>query len=196
MRRNLESGRGLVFSGQLLLELTARGMRREDAYRIVQGHAMEAWKTEGDFRKRVSEDPEVRAVPEATARSPRSSASSATWPTWTRSSRGCSGPAWTPPVAGPRPAAGPASCSSASPILLGSRTWPRASSRFLSRRGLPARGPRAAHRDRRSTTGSRARAQAARHLRAVPGRRLRGASTALPLPERVAGPHRRACSSS
>ncbi|PYQ18863.1 MAG: adenylosuccinate lyase [Acidobacteria bacterium] len=62
MRRNLDSGRGLVFSGQLLLELTARGMPREDAYRIVQGHAMEAWKTEGDFRKRVSEDPEIRAI--------------------------------------------------------------------------------------------------------------------------------------
>ncbi len=62
MRRNLDSGRGLVFSGQLLLELTARGMRREDAYRVVQGHAMEAWKTEGDFRKRVSEDPGVRAI--------------------------------------------------------------------------------------------------------------------------------------
>jgi len=62
MRRNLDSGRGLVFSGRLLLELTARGMRREDAYRVVQAHAMEAWKTEGDFRKRVSEDPEVRAV--------------------------------------------------------------------------------------------------------------------------------------
>jgi adenylosuccinate lyase len=62
MLRNLESGRGLVFSGQLLLELTARGMRREDAYRVVQGHAMEAWKTEGDFRMRVAEDPEIRAV--------------------------------------------------------------------------------------------------------------------------------------
>src|SRR5262245_4124242 len=35
MRRNLESGRGLVFSGRLLLDLTARGMRREDAYRVV-----------------------------------------------------------------------------------------------------------------------------------------------------------------
>ena len=62
MRRNLESTRGLVFSGQLLLELTARGMRREDAYRVVQGHAMEAWRTEGDFRARVAADPEVRAV--------------------------------------------------------------------------------------------------------------------------------------
>jgi adenylosuccinate lyase len=62
MRRNLDSTRGLVFSGQLLLELTARGLRREDAYRIVQGHAMAAWAEEGDFRARVSADPEVQAV--------------------------------------------------------------------------------------------------------------------------------------
>jgi adenylosuccinate lyase len=62
MRKNLDSTRGLVFSGPLLLELTGRGMRREDAYRIVQGHAMAAWKEDGDFRHRVSEDPEVRAV--------------------------------------------------------------------------------------------------------------------------------------
>jgi len=62
MRQNLELGRGLVFSGQLLLELTARGMSREDAYRIVQAHAMEAWKSEGDFRERVMHDPELRAV--------------------------------------------------------------------------------------------------------------------------------------
>ena len=32
-------------------------MSREDAYRVVQGHAMEAWKTEGDFRARVAADP-------------------------------------------------------------------------------------------------------------------------------------------
>jgi adenylosuccinate lyase len=62
MRRNLDSGRGLVFSGQLLLELTAKGMRREDAYRIVQGHAMAAWEQEGDFRARVEQDPEVKAA--------------------------------------------------------------------------------------------------------------------------------------
>ena len=62
MRRNLDSTKGLVFSGQLLLELTARGMRREDAYRVVQAHAMEAWRTEGDFRQGVAEDPEVKKV--------------------------------------------------------------------------------------------------------------------------------------
>jgi adenylosuccinate lyase len=62
MRRNLESTRGLVYSGQLLLELTARGMRREDAYRIVQTHAMGAWREDRDFRRCVCEDPEVRAL--------------------------------------------------------------------------------------------------------------------------------------
>ena len=62
MRRNLEMTRGLVFSGRLLLELTARGLSREEAYRIVQAHAMEAWRTEGDFRARVSADPAVCAV--------------------------------------------------------------------------------------------------------------------------------------
>jgi adenylosuccinate lyase len=59
MRRNLDLGKGLVFSGQLLLELTARGMRREDAYRVVQAHAMEAWKHSGDFRKLVYADPRI-----------------------------------------------------------------------------------------------------------------------------------------
>jgi adenylosuccinate lyase len=62
MRRNLESTLGVVFSGRLLLELTARGMRREDAYRVVQAHAMQAWHEGGDLRQRVSEDPEIRAV--------------------------------------------------------------------------------------------------------------------------------------
>jgi adenylosuccinate lyase len=59
MLRNLELGKGLVFSGQLLLELNARGMRREDAYRVVQAHAMEAWQHGGDFHARIREDPEI-----------------------------------------------------------------------------------------------------------------------------------------
>ena len=60
MRRNLEMTRGLVFSGQLLLDLAAAGMLREEAYRMVQGHAMRAWETEGDFRAAVEADPEIR----------------------------------------------------------------------------------------------------------------------------------------
>jgi adenylosuccinate lyase len=62
MRRNLEMTRGLVFSGQLLLDLAAAGMLREEAYRIVQGHAMRAWETEGDFRAAIEADPEVKKV--------------------------------------------------------------------------------------------------------------------------------------
>ena len=60
MLHNLQLGKGLVFSGQLLLELTARGMRRENAYRVVQTHAMEAWERGEDFHVRVREDPEIR----------------------------------------------------------------------------------------------------------------------------------------
>jgi adenylosuccinate lyase len=62
MRRNLDLTRGLVFSGQLLLDLAAAGMLREKAYRLVQGHAMKAWEEEGDFRAAIESDPEVKAV--------------------------------------------------------------------------------------------------------------------------------------
>jgi adenylosuccinate lyase len=59
MRKNLESTRGLIFSGQLLLDLAAAGMLREQAYKVVQGHAMRAWESEGDFRAAVEADKEV-----------------------------------------------------------------------------------------------------------------------------------------
>jgi adenylosuccinate lyase len=62
MRRNLEMTRGLVFSGQLLQDLAAAGMLREQAYRVVQAHAMRAWEEEGDFRAAVAADPEIRAA--------------------------------------------------------------------------------------------------------------------------------------
>ncbi len=60
MRQNLESTRGLVFSGQLLLDLAAAGMLREEAYRLVQTHAMHAWETGGDFRAAIERDEAVR----------------------------------------------------------------------------------------------------------------------------------------
>jgi adenylosuccinate lyase len=59
MRRNLDLTRGLVFSGQLLLDLSASGMLREDAYRLVQRHAMKSWEEETDFHAAVSEDPQI-----------------------------------------------------------------------------------------------------------------------------------------
>lgn len=61
MRRNLDSTRGLIFSGQLLLDLAAAGMLRERAYRVVQGHAMKSWQEEGDFRAAIEADPDIRA---------------------------------------------------------------------------------------------------------------------------------------
>jgi adenylosuccinate lyase len=59
MRRNLDLTRGLIFSGQLLLDLTAAGMLREEAYRLVQVHAMRAWESDGDFRASVEADEEI-----------------------------------------------------------------------------------------------------------------------------------------
>jgi adenylosuccinate lyase len=62
MRRNLDLTRGLVFSGQLLLDLAAAGMLREQAYGVVQAHAMRAWEEESDFRAAIEADPEIRSV--------------------------------------------------------------------------------------------------------------------------------------
>ena len=59
MKKNLESTGGLIFSGQLLLDLAEAGMLREDAYRLVQSHAMHAWKEDLNFREEVSRDPAI-----------------------------------------------------------------------------------------------------------------------------------------
>src|SRR6202140_1164364 len=59
MRRNLDLTKGLIFSGQLLLDLAAAGMLREQAYALVQAHAMRAWETEGDFLRAVESDAEI-----------------------------------------------------------------------------------------------------------------------------------------
>jgi adenylosuccinate lyase len=62
MKKNLESTGGLIFSGQLLLDLAEAGMLREDAYRLVQSHAMRAWKEDLNFRDEVAGDPAVTAL--------------------------------------------------------------------------------------------------------------------------------------
>ncbi len=64
MKANLESTGGLVFSGQLLLDLVEHGVSREDAYRMVQRHAMRAWKQGLNFRELVLKDKKItRRVP-------------------------------------------------------------------------------------------------------------------------------------
>lgn len=60
MRRNVDLTQGLVFSGQLLLDLAAAGMLREEAYALVQKYAMKAWENESDFRALVEGDEGVR----------------------------------------------------------------------------------------------------------------------------------------
>ena len=62
MKRNLESTGGLIFSGQLLLDLAEAGMLREDAYRLVQEHAMRAWKEDLVFRDEVARDAAITAL--------------------------------------------------------------------------------------------------------------------------------------
>jgi adenylosuccinate lyase len=59
MRRNLDASHGLVFSHRLLLALVEAGLQRDDAYRLVQQHAMTAWDEERDFRELVTADPEI-----------------------------------------------------------------------------------------------------------------------------------------
>jgi adenylosuccinate lyase len=70
MLKNLESTGGLIFSGQLLLDLAESGMSREDAYRLVQQHAMRSWKEDLNFKDEIAKVPEIteRLSPDKLAR--------------------------------------------------------------------------------------------------------------------------------
>jgi adenylosuccinate lyase len=70
MLKNLESTGGLIFSGQLLLDLAESGMSREDAYRLVQQHAMRSWKEDLVFRDEIAKVPEItsRLTPDKLAK--------------------------------------------------------------------------------------------------------------------------------
>ena len=59
MKANLESTGGLVFSGQLLLDLVENGVAREQAYRMVQRNAMRAWEQGLNFRQLVLKDRQI-----------------------------------------------------------------------------------------------------------------------------------------
>ena len=56
MLENLNRMNGMVFSGQVLLDLAAKGISREDAYKLVQGAAMRLWEHGGTLRERLDED--------------------------------------------------------------------------------------------------------------------------------------------
>ena len=59
MKQNLELTQGLVYSGELLLALVARGITREQAYRWVQRNAMRVWDEGGTFRDKVMSDEDI-----------------------------------------------------------------------------------------------------------------------------------------
>jgi len=59
MQANINRTHGLIFSQDVLLALTKKGMKREDAYRIVQEEAMKVWKNGQDFGKLLEQREEV-----------------------------------------------------------------------------------------------------------------------------------------
>jgi adenylosuccinate lyase len=60
MLANFNATLGIVFSGQLLLDLAEAGMLRETAYKLVQSHAMRCWESGFDFREATAADPEIQ----------------------------------------------------------------------------------------------------------------------------------------
>ncbi|HTK82749.1 MAG TPA: adenylosuccinate lyase [Bacteroidota bacterium] len=61
MKKNLELTHGLVFSQSVLLALTKKGMKREEAYAIVQRNAMQSWQTKQDFKQLLQCDGSIAA---------------------------------------------------------------------------------------------------------------------------------------
>ena len=62
MKQNLEITHGLLYSQPVLLTLAKKGMKREDAYRLVQKHAMDVWRSKKNFKEALRSDPEISAV--------------------------------------------------------------------------------------------------------------------------------------
>ena len=59
MRSNLEASHGLVFSQRVLTALVTGGLARDEAYRLVQRHAMRTWEEGLDFRELVESDSQI-----------------------------------------------------------------------------------------------------------------------------------------
>jgi len=56
MNANMNKFKGLVFSQGVMLQLTQKGVKREDAYKIVQSNAMKTWDNNEDFYTNLSKD--------------------------------------------------------------------------------------------------------------------------------------------
>jgi adenylosuccinate lyase len=62
MRKNIDLTHGLVHSQAVMLAMTRKGMKREEAYAIVQKSAMETWRTKKPFRSYIAADPKVKKL--------------------------------------------------------------------------------------------------------------------------------------
>jgi adenylosuccinate lyase len=62
MLKNLHTTHGLIFSQSVLLGLTKKGMKREDAYRVVQGAAMDVWQSQKEFSEVLKSNPAVTKI--------------------------------------------------------------------------------------------------------------------------------------
>ena len=56
MERNLNKFKGLIFSQGVMLKLTQKGVKREDAYKVVQKNAMKTWDKNEDFYDNLKKD--------------------------------------------------------------------------------------------------------------------------------------------
>jgi adenylosuccinate lyase len=59
MKQNLEKTKGLIFSQKIMLELTKRGLSREEAYEMVQRISMQVWQGQDDFKALLLENVEI-----------------------------------------------------------------------------------------------------------------------------------------
>jgi len=59
MKENLEKTKGLIFSQKIMLELTKKGLSREEAYRIIQKISMQVWQGRDNFRELLLKDSEI-----------------------------------------------------------------------------------------------------------------------------------------
>jgi adenylosuccinate lyase len=59
MLKNTDKFGGIVFSQKVLLKLVEKGLTREDAYKLVQKNALNAFENNGDFRKNLIDDKEI-----------------------------------------------------------------------------------------------------------------------------------------
>jgi len=62
MLENIEKTNGLIFSQKILLDLAQAGMKREDAYQVVQRTAMKCWKEKEQFLDLLLAEPKVRGT--------------------------------------------------------------------------------------------------------------------------------------